>query len=90
MGVLVKLGDLPQLTEADLDAEFEAVDDEDDQDEELENDLCEARDLIEAFIALVEPLIRLPRGRKITQTQEAELVELCMEATAFTGQWEDA
>jgi len=83
----VKLGDLPQLTEEDLAVEFEAEDD-DDPDTELEEDLCEARELIDSFLSLIEPLLRLPRGRKITPTQESELLELCMEATAFADQWE--
>lgn len=85
----MKLSDLPQLTEADLDVEFEAeTEDENDQDEELEEDLTEARDLLDAFLKMIEPLIQLPRGRKITYTQERELTELCLEVTAYLNQWE--
>lgn len=83
----MKLGDLPQLTEADLDVEFEA-EDEDTQDEELEEDLTEARDLLDAFLKVIEPLIQLPRGKKISYAQERELTELCLEVTAYLDQWE--
>lgn len=78
----MKLSELPAVD--DDEADF----DPDEQDSELEEDLTEARDLIEAFLNLIEPLIRLPRGKKITYTQEKELVDACMEASAFIDQWE--
>ena len=80
----MKLSELPQTAEEDFEEDAEG----EDVDTELAEDLCEARELLEAFISIVEPLLRQPR-KKLTLVQEQELIELCQETTGFIEQWED-
>jgi len=64
---------------------------EEDWEDQLEEDLCEAKELLEGVVQLMDGLLRTSwrRGRnRLTAMQEKEIEDMASEIAVFLDQWE--